>query len=110
MTTLEQTLLDTLQKPWHCGGSAVVHEAWERGISLLDEERLSDYLKRIGRIDLVRRVGYMFDQQGRAIGNQALTQILSDAKMRVQGSLEPLIPLLSGLSAQEFNETWGLYV
>lgn len=110
MTTLEQTLLDTLQKPWHCGGAAVVFEAWDRGHSLVDDERLFDYLQKIGRMDLIRRVGYMLEHSGRAIGDPALEKMLSDATSRVQASLEPLIPLFPGLSSQSVDEKWGLYV
>jgi hypothetical protein len=33
ITTLEQTLLDTLLQPLRCVGEAVVLEAWENGVS-----------------------------------------------------------------------------
>ena len=110
LTTLEQTLLDTLQKPWHCGGAAVVFEAWERGHSLVDDERLFDCLQKIARMDLIRRVGYMLEHQGRTIGDPALAKLLSDATSQVQVSREPLIPLLPGMSLQSVDEKWGLYV
>ena len=43
ITTYEQALLDTLYKPYHCGGSSVVLEAWQEGTSSgrLDEEETS---------------------------------------------------------------------
>ncbi|MFT3882954.1 MAG: hypothetical protein QM703_25270 [Gemmatales bacterium] len=38
ITSLEQTLLDTLHRPLSCGGPAVVMEAWEQGITRAKKE------------------------------------------------------------------------
>ena len=64
ITTIEQTLLNTLQYPFHCGGQEVALEAWERHIGQIDGDLLLDYLRTI-RIDpLTRRVGAIFDLFG----------------------------------------------
>ena len=36
ITTLEQTLLDSLYKPFLCGGPEVVFEAWQDAVDRLD--------------------------------------------------------------------------
>ncbi len=108
MTTLEQTLLDTLHKPWSCGGPAVVFEAWERGLPLLDDARLAHYLKTIGRTDFTRRAGYMLEQFGHAAADNDLRALLSDAKDKVKAVTVPPVPLLPGVPATRHNSTWGV--
>ena len=61
MTTIEQTLLDTLQHPQRCGGPAVIFEAWDTGLEILDEERLLSCLVAIDNALLERRVGYLLE-------------------------------------------------
>jgi len=109
MTTLEQTLLDTLHKPWSCGGPSVVFEAWERGVPLLDDTRLFEYLKKIGRADLTRRVGYMLENNNFSPVDSGLCKLLSDAKAKAKEGLLPIIPLLPDVPSKTLNETWGLY-
>jgi hypothetical protein len=109
MTTLEQTLLDTLHKPWSCGGPSVVFEAWERGVPLLDDTRLFEYLKKIGRADLTRRAGYMLENNNFSPVDSGLCNLLSDAKTKVKEGLLPIIPLLPDVPSKTLNETWGLY-
>ena len=108
MTTLEQTLLDTLHKPWRCGGPSVVFEAWERGVPLLDENRLAHYLTLIGRTDFIRRAGYMLEQSDHATSDSALRALLADAKDKVKTGHVPTIPLLPDVPATRHNPTWGL--
>jgi len=108
MTTLEQTLLDTLHRPWSCGGPSVVFEAWERGLPLLDDARLALCLKTIGRTDYTRRAGYMLEQFGHAATDSALLALLADAKMQVKSGSLPTIPLLPDVPSTLHNETWGI--
>ncbi len=61
ITDLEQTLLDTLHRPLHCGGPAVVFEAWDQGIKRLQEDRLANYLASMEHGPTARRVGYMLE-------------------------------------------------
>lgn len=108
MTTLEQTLLDTLHKPWSCGGPSVVFEAWERGLPLLDAPRLAHCLKMIGRSDFTRRAGYMLEQFDHAAADNDLQALLSDAQDKVKADTVPTIPLLPGVPATRHNSTWGV--
>lgn len=110
MTTLEQTLLDTLHKPWSCGGPSVVFEAWERGLPLLDDARLALCLKTIGRTDYTRRAGYMLEQFGHATAANDLLALLSAAKAKVRSGAEPTITLLPDVPSKTHDETWGLYI
>lgn len=109
MTTLEQTLLDTLHKPWSCGGSSVVFEAWERGLPLLDETRVLEYLKKIGRTDLTRRVGYMLENNNYSPVDPKLCKLLNDAKAKVKKGQMPTIPLLPDVPSKSLDDTWGVY-
>ena len=108
MTTLEQTMLDCLQKPWHCGGAEVVFEAWERGLPVADERNLCDLLVKIGRIDLTRRVGYLLDVHGHVSQENGLRQILNDAKAGfLRGALD-VIPLIAGTPEGVVDKCWGI--
>ncbi len=109
MTTLEQTLLDTLHKPWSCGGPSVVFEAWERGVPLLDEARLAEYLKKIGRSDLTRRVGYMLENDNYSPVDPKLCKLLNDAKAKVKKGQMPTIPLLPDVPSKSMDDTWGVF-
>ncbi len=109
MTTLEQTLLDTLHKPWSCGGSSVVFEAWERGLPLLDETRVLEYLKKIGRTDLTRRVGYMLENNNYSPVDPKLCKLLNDAKAKVKKGQMLTIPLLPDVPSKALDDTWGVY-
>jgi predicted transcriptional regulator of viral defense system len=109
MTTLEQTLLDTLHKPWSCGGPSVVFEAWERGLPLLDETRVLEYLKKIGRTDLTRRVGYMLENNNYSPVHPKLCKLLNDAKAKVKKGQRPTIPLLPDVPSKSLDDTWGVY-
>jgi hypothetical protein len=108
MTTLEQTLLDTLHRPWNCGGPTVVFEAWERGLPLLDDARLAHCLKKIGRTDFTRRTGYMLEQFGHDASDSALRDLLSDAQDKVKAGTVPTIPLFPDVPSTLHSETWGI--
>jgi len=110
MTTLEQTLLDALHKPWSCGGPAVVFEAWERGLPLLEDARFAHCLMSIGRTDFTRRAGYMLEQFDHSTADNDLLALLSDAKDKVRSGAVPTIPLLPDVPSKTLNETWGLYI
>jgi predicted transcriptional regulator of viral defense system len=109
MTTLEQTLLDTLHKPWSCGGSSVVFEAWERGVPLLDEARTAEYLIKIGKSDLTRRVGYMLENNNYSPVDPKLCKLLNDTKAKVRKGQMPTIPLLPDVPSKSLDDTWGVY-
>lgn len=110
VTTLEQTLLDTLHRPWSCGGPSVVFEAWERGTPIIDDARLAQYLSELPNPDLIRRVGYLLEQNGHAVADAGLKQMLLEAKRCAQAGGGGTVPLLPNTPSQTLNSKWGLYV
>ena len=101
VTTLEQTLLDTLHRPWSCGGPSVVFEAWERGTPIIDDARLAQYLSALPHPDLTRRVGCLLEQNGHAVVDTGLKQMLLEAKRRAKAGGEGA--LSSGGIASSFS-------
>jgi len=108
ITTPEQTLLDTLHRPWSCGGPAVVFEAWERGASRLDGERLAGYLTTIARPAVCRRVGCMLERCGYRTDNPGLAEVLRLAKASAAG--EPMLLLLPEVPGNSIDPAWNLGV
>jgi predicted transcriptional regulator of viral defense system len=106
VTTLEQTLLDTLHRPWHCGGPAVVFEAWQRGRERLAEERLRRLLEAIQYPLLTRRTGCMLEQCGHAIADPGLAALLDRA--RTEAATAPATALLPAVPGRRVNTTWQL--
>ena len=64
--TLEQTLLDSLYKPFLCGGPEVVFEAWQEAVGSrrIDEERLLTYLRAMNYPATTRRLAVMLELAG----------------------------------------------
>lgn len=110
ITTIEQTLLDTLQYPFHCGGQEVALESWERHIRQIEGDLLLDYLRAI-RIDpLTRRVGAIFDFFGIPPA-KGLDSFLKESKSRIFSQSEvPEIPLFRGINSQRINPIWKILV
>lgn len=104
ITTLEQTLLDTLHRPLSCGGPAVVFEAWDQGLPQANQVRLAEYLQRIGDPALVRRVGYFAESLGIQPG-EALRQQLEPVRRGLEESAE-MIPLIQGFAGPLVDERW----
>lgn len=105
ITTFEQTLIDTIHKPLYCGGSPVVFEAWEDGVSRFDEELLNDYLIRINSHLISRRVGAMFDLLG-YVPSDELKETLE--KTSESDNQITNISLLPGLEFSYLNSKWGV--
>lgn len=108
ITTLEQTLLDALMQPHKCGGEAVVLEAWESGVSLMDPDLMADHLMRVDRDDLSRRVGAMLRVLGRAFSGTKLDRHLESIQIASRGARE--VPLLSGLEFPDLDSVWMVRV
>ena len=111
ITTYEQTLLDTLDRPLSCGGSSVVFEAWKNASNQLDQDRLLNCLKTINDDRLSRRVGYMLVEH---LQNQLKTD-LKDYLYSVQRRWckpKPVttIALLPGYEFSNTNLDWCLKV
>lgn len=102
----EQTLLDTLHYPIHCGGPEVVFEAWENQMGTLDEIALLELMKTINSQQLTRRIGSLFDYCSYK-PKWELSQFLEISKNEVQSSsLLANIPLLRGFHYSHFNADW----
>ncbi len=108
ITTYEQTLLDTLYKPYHCGGPPVVFEAWKEGAASgrLDEEKLVSYMKRMDYPATARRLAVMLRLMDYAPGRE-----LANYLDRVQQGIDRTaqysrISLLPGLDYSNLDEEW----
>ena len=107
VTTLEQTLLDTLHRPLACGGPPVVMEAWARGAPDLSEVRLHDYLVALADDRLTRRVGYLLAANDLR-AQEPLLGLLDAVKSRSSGA-DP-ISLLPGIPYVRVDPTWQIRV
>jgi hypothetical protein len=108
ITTLEQTLLDSLYKPFHCGGPEVVFEAWEEGIAShrVDEERMADHLERMEYPATARRLGVMLELLGHVPGGK-LHRVLERCRLTIdRESPFATISLLPGLNYENLNDNW----
>src|SRR5262249_40394526 len=108
LTTLEQTLLDTLYKPFHCGGPEVVFEAWQKAVDerRVDEEWLVEDLRGMDYPATARRLGVMLEMVGGTPGDE-LRRFLEAC----QGAIDRQSPyarisLLPGVNYQNLNEPW----
>jgi hypothetical protein len=108
ITTLEQTLLDTLHKPQNCGGPAVVLEAWQEAVASerLDEERLVAYLTQMDYPSTTRRLGAMLHRLEYTPGDE-LGGYLTQAKESIdRSSAYSQISLLPGFKYSTVDEDW----
>ena len=104
VTSLEQTLLDTLHHPKCCGGAAVVFEAWERGWEVIDQDRMALYLRQIPHDPLRRRVGCMMDTLGFHPEGELKAE-LEVIRNNVHADT-PVVSLLKGIDSRELNTDW----
>jgi hypothetical protein len=113
VTTLEQTLLDTLHRPGSCGGPAIVFEAWETAREEINVELLATILLDIDDAHLIRRVGYMLELYEQPL-DELLATVLHNAQQAVQHTLaqDPadVTPLLPGIPYRRLDTRWGLFV
>jgi predicted transcriptional regulator of viral defense system len=108
ITSYEQTLIDTLYKPFHCGGPEVVFEAWQTASfdRRIDEVRLADYLSRMAYPATTRRVGVMLSLVGIEPG-KALRETLDRAKEAIDRHAEfATISLLPGVPYRSVDQNW----
>jgi hypothetical protein len=108
ITTREQALLDSLYKPHHCGGPAVVFEAWETAsnVSGLDEEQLSQYLRAMDYPATTRRAGAMLELLGYKPGAE-LSRVFEAQREAIDpDSPYARISLLPGVPYSNLNERW----
>jgi hypothetical protein len=108
ITTFEQTLLDTLYKPFHCGGPEVAFEAWHEAWTSgrVDEDRLTEYLEQMRYPATTRRVGVMLGMVGQTPGGK-LRRVLDRACEGIdRESPFARISLLPGVEYKNLNEQW----
>ena len=108
MTDTEQTLLDTLSKPFHCGGPEVVFEAWNEATESgrIDEDKLADYLQRMDYPATSRRLAVMCSILGYSPGRE-LRKILEQAKGEIDRARPFVrISLLPGLAYKNLDDNW----
>lgn len=109
ITTLEQTLLDTLLQPQRCGGEAIALEAWRHAHERCDWDRMASHLETIARDSLSRRVGAMLQVQGIRSNETRLSAHLEKVRARV-GATTPSLPLLPGLSFPAWDAIWSIRI
>lgn len=110
IASVEQTLLDTLQYPFHCGGPEVVLESWERQTGTTDEDLFLAYLKAIQIPPLTRRIGALFALL-KLPATGALGSYLEATKKIVLEQPEiPWIPLLRGVPYSREIAEWKILV
>jgi predicted transcriptional regulator of viral defense system len=110
ITTREQALLDTLHRPVSCGGLSVAWEAWETGLSGLDEARLHEHLVALAEPRHLRRVGYLLEAF-RYTPVTSLRSLLEDARTNLAADpAAQVVPLFPGLPAVTMNTAWRLDV
>ncbi len=109
ITDLEQTLLDSLHRPLHCGGPAVVFEAWDQGIRRLHEDRMADYLAGMEHRPTAQRLGYMFadfDYKPGAELTAVLNRYLSQLDAADPDAYQQLFP---GMRYTSLRKPWLVY-
>jgi len=109
ITTLEQTLLDTLHRPLSCGGPSVVMEAWEQGLGRTDEAKLAKLLQQMDYLPIAQRLGYILHNLGHAPGVE-LERVLGEFLKRI----DPVNPsmhqqLFPGLNYDRLHQPWMVY-
>jgi predicted transcriptional regulator of viral defense system len=106
VTTLEQTLVDTLHRPHSCGGPAVVYEAWNGGSSQIDATAIALLLRQIADPHLTRRVGYMLSRFAPGMARE-LDGLLPARRF---SATVDTIPLLPGVPHTAVDADWGVAV
>ena len=108
ITTFEQTLLDTLYKPFHCGGPEVVFEAWQEANTShrINEERLLQYLQAMNYPATSRRVAVMLELIGSTPGNELQHYLQTTQDTIDRQSPHAHISLLPGIEYQSINQAW----
>jgi predicted transcriptional regulator of viral defense system len=65
ITDAERTLIDALWMPKHCGGMSLILESLDSdSVSKLDSQKLGNYLQKLGRTVLFKRLGFIADLLG----------------------------------------------
>jgi hypothetical protein len=108
ITTLEQTLIDTLIKPLHCGGPEVVFEAWREACDddRLQESQLAGHLRQMKYPAADRRVAAMLAILDRTPGPELATVLNATLDTLDRSGPYARISLLPGIDYQSLDEKW----
>ena len=110
ITTKEQTLLDTLHYPIHCGGMGVTFEAWNLSKKNINYDSICDYLASIQIDPLIRRLGAILDLID-CVPSKNLSLFLEQSKERIFSFLDvPHIPLLRGIDFRKVDNNWKVLI
>jgi len=104
ITSIEQTLIDTLHRPQSCGGPPVIFEAWAASLDeqLADVEEIVRLVLAIGDDRIARRVAYMLDAHDGEVCSE-LRRIVETVRNRPDS--EP-VPLFSGYPCERVDQRW----
>jgi len=108
VTSLEQTLLDSLHMPIRCGGPPVVMEAWGEAIDegRIRQSKLASILREASNEKLARRVGCMFDELSEEVAPE-LAEVLDPVAHALEASRgDDELSLLPGYEANGYNRKW----
>lgn len=102
ITSLEQTLIDSLHRSLSCGGPPVIFEAWATALDepLADVEELERLILAIGDDRVARRVAYMLDVHGCDVPGGVLA-LIETARTRAEFNVLPLFPGYDGGSVDQ---------
>lgn len=106
ITTVEQTILDTLWQPLKFGGESIAFEVWERGVQVWNPDKMAKHLGTINRQDWIRRVGAMLSLLGVKVEGD-LKELLQKSSLNLSGHEIPLA-LLPDLPATNLIKEWGI--
>ncbi len=108
ITSVEQTMLDTLWQPLKCGGESLVFEVWERGVQKWNSDKMAKHLEAISRPDWERRVGAVLAMLGIEPDGR-LKRLLETRKDSVKQANDTApLPLMPGLPASRLLSEWGI--
>lgn len=110
MTTIEQTLLDTLQYPIQCGGPETIFEAWENQIKNIKDERYLEYLRIIRIPPLTRRIGAIFDLFGYRPSDELNKFLKKSRNQFISDNEFHQISLLRGIGYSQLNPEWNVLI
>jgi hypothetical protein len=113
VTTLEQTLVDTMHRPMSAGGPAVVFEAWEAASAQADAAQLLDIEAIALQINdplLARRVGYMLDLTYRGAASGQTGPLHALANKNITSDTGEPFSLIAGMPYKTYDARWQLLV
>ncbi len=107
MSDLEKTVIDCVDRPELAGGVGEAAYILARASRRFDWGRMTDYLKQIKSLSLIRRFGWFVDYVGAEIPHNLREELLRLAGHGKKTFIGPKGELQGALG---YNETWHLFV